>query len=204
VAEAAVRGVLDSVVASFVAMDVGAAFGDDSLFSERAIEARQTVEEPPKWNSVQSMSFDAEFSSYSRSQRLPFIRRNVLEPESRVHPSQHHVSEWMSYAPPPINVGLNKKHRRSIASAYDRQTLIHPSLFGIAVRWKGDNDLTEAHYTHPVFHGYALNRAALSGEQTERLRQETLQQRKPNPFKWTPTASQVRTARSLRWSFAIV
>ena len=133
---------------------------------------------------------------YQRSPPRKFIRRRVLQPDSgRVHADHRHISEWMAYPPHPLNTGPNRRLHRLVASAYDKQALVHPALFGFAVRWPGDNDIiTESRYLHPIFSGHILNKIAIDAEKIEDLRAKVSLSRRPkNPYISMPSHSKVRS-----------
>jgi hypothetical protein len=66
---------------------------------------------------------------------------------------------WRSYVLPPVSVGLTQQKYLDASLEYDHQMRIHPSLFGIKIRWHDRNPMEEAKYIHPLFYNYTLNRA---------------------------------------------
>ena len=132
-------------------------------------------------------------SKYRRPSISRFMRRKILHPDSgRVNANSRHISEWLFYPPHPLNTGPNKRLHRYVASAYDKQLLVHPSLYGFCVRWGGDNDIiTESRYIHPIFHGYRLNKVELNEETKEQTRVNLIPRRKVNPYKFKSSISKV-------------
>ena len=149
-----VTALLKTVVTNLTLLETGGSSFFSSPFPDHPTSANNRKPQiffPP---------LDIILEGYRRSPPRMFIRRKILQPDSgRVHINHRHISEWMVYPPHPMNTGPNRRLHRTVASAYDKQTLIHPSLFGFAVRWCGDNDpVTESRYIHPVFVGRALNK----------------------------------------------
>ena len=97
--------------------------------------------------------------------------------------SQH----WRVYAITPLCTGFIRKKYGTLGKDYDKQKLIHPSLFGFNIRWRSAQQ-DESRFIHPIFQGYTLARKPLEKHKAEELARIYQVQGGSNPYKWDPTA----------------
>jgi len=102
--------------------------------------------------------------------------------EEKVQP-QH----WRVYAITPLCTGFIRKKYGTLGKDYDKQKLIHPSLFGFNIRWRTAQQ-DESRFIHPIFQGYTLARKPLEKHKAEELARIYQVQGGSNPYKWDPTA----------------
>jgi hypothetical protein len=106
----------------------------------------------------------------------------------------HRAHHWSIYPLTPITYGIIRQKYHDIAQEYDTQQLVHPSLFGFKIRYRG-NPTDESKFIHPIFLNYSLAKKTLfHSSSTDKNNSSTavakhnalLKKSKPNPFRWDP------------------
>lgn len=100
----------------------------------------------------------------------------------------HRSEHWTNFPIAPISTGKVRQKYREIASDYDSQSLVHPSLFGFRVRWRG-NPEDESRFIHPMFKGFTLTKKPVPKKLTSELGKNMQKDAKPNPWRWDATAA---------------
>jgi hypothetical protein len=106
----------------------------------------------------------------------------------------HRAHHWSIYPLTPITYGIIRQKYHDIAQEYDTQQLVHPSLFGFKIRYRG-NPTDESKFIHPIFLNYSLSKKTLfHSSSTDKNNSSSavakhnalLKKSKPNPFRWDP------------------
>lgn len=108
--------------------------------------------------------------------------------------AQHRSQHWGVYPLPPITYGMIRQRYAEIAEQYDNQEIVHPSLFGMKIRFRG-HVKDESKFIHPIFRNYNLAKRTvfhtslnLKGNSSSAVAKHNalLKKSKPNPFRWDP------------------
>jgi hypothetical protein len=116
------------------------------------------------------------------------IMKYVRPPKPPEYWEKHRIHHWKTYPLSPICTGIVRRTYGTIALEYDRQKIVHPSLFGFQIHWKG-HQTDESRFIHPVFKGYGLSKKPMTTEQAEENVRSLTYATDPNPFRWDPEAA---------------
>jgi hypothetical protein len=127
------------------------------------------------------------------------VNQYQFEQHDDNHWNQHRSHHWTIYPLPPITYGVIRQKYHDLALEYDNQELIHPSLFGMKLRYRG-HDKDESKFISPIFHNYNLAKKVLfKGDPTNQKGSSSaaiakqnllLKKSKPNPWRWDPSDKQ--------------
>lgn len=111
---------------------------------------------------------------------------------------EHRMENWSVYPLPPISYGMIRQKFRDIAHEYDSQQLIHPSLYGFTIRYRG-NQQDESRFKNPIFTNYSLVKRTLPYSKKGGAKKKSTAGgknepgtgiHKVNPFRFDPNAKE--------------